>query len=250
MATQTKPKRKKTEAPPKVLNVAFVWDMSGSMDAILGATVEGTQGYLMDLQTEERKLVEEHGKGIYTRLSLTAFDTVFEPWLIDKPILDIDVKEIVSRYGPRGGTALYDAIANTVTALDTSAAGRNEEKFLVIVMTDGHENSSREYGLASDGKKKLFNLIKRYEKKGNWTFVYLGANVDAYAESASIGFAQGNTMSYSATADSAIRTASAVYNVTNTLRNHVAMASSTTFDDAGEEQDVRDEDDPTRKLNS
>lgn len=243
MATKTKPKQKKTETAPKVLNVAFVWDMSGSMAAIDGATREGTNGYLMDLQTEERKLIAKHGVDTYTRFSLTAFDTAFETWLVDEPIMNIDIESVIARYGPRGGTALYDAIANTITQLDTS--GRDNEKFLMIVMTDGHENASKEYG-GPDGKTKLFNLIKRYEAKGNWTFVYLGANVDAYAEARDIGIPLGNTMAYSASPGSTSKTASAVYNVTNSLRFAALDSSATSFHDAGEEQDVRDADDPGR----
>lgn len=244
MATQTKTK-KKTAAPPKTLNVAFVWDMSGSMMSIDDVTREGTRGYIMDLQAEEKKLAKKHGEGIYTRFSLTAFDTVFEQWLVDTPISEIDVDSVINRYGPRGGTALYDAVANTITALDTSSAGRKGEKFLVIVMTDGGENSSREYG-GPDGKRKLFNLVKRYEKKGNWTFVYLGANVDAYAEASAMGVVAGNVMAYSSTPTSAKGTASAVSNVTSHLRMSSLDASPTSFADAGEEQDIRDEDDPSR----
>lgn len=237
MATQTKTKTKKQVAPPNVLNVAFVWDMSGSMDAIFGATKEGTQGYLLDLQKEERKLIKKHGEGVYTRLSLTIFDTVFEPWVVDTPILDVDVKKLVNEYIPRGGTALYDAIARTVTQL----SNRENEKFLVVVMTDGRENSSQEYSLRNDGKKKLFNLVKRYEKKGNWTFVYLGANVDAYSEAAAIGIPAGNAAYYATTGGSVAAASAGMSNITRTLSNSNNTSTSTAFADAGESNDYRDE---------
>ena len=243
VATQTKQKKTKKETKPKPLNVGFVWDMSGSMGSIWETTKEGTNGYLVDLVAEEKRLIEEHGEDVYTRFSLTAFDTVFEEWLDNVPILDIDIPAVIEKYIPRGGTALYDAIAHTVTKLDTSSAGRKGEKFLVVVMTDGQENSSREYG-PPNGKDRIFKLVQRYEKKGNWTFVYLGANVDAYAEAKSMGIAVGNTISYSATKGSASRTSDVITEMTSTLRASARASSDLLVSESGNESDLRDDDDP------
>lgn len=218
------------------------------MGSILDATKEGTQGYIMDLIGEEEKLRAEHGKGDYTFFSLTVFDTVFEQWVIDQPVSQVDVPALIGRYQPRGMTALYDAVANTVTDLESSLRknGRDKEKCLVIVMTDGGENSSKEYG-GPGGKKRLFDLVKGYEKKGNWTFVYLGANVDAYAEAAAMGIPQGNTAYYSSTSGS-VATASAglsASNITFTASNQ--NSTQTFFGDAGQSQDYRDGDDKEKK---
>jgi hypothetical protein len=173
-----------------------------------------------------------------------AFDTVFEQWIDDKPISEINIDAVISEYQPRGSTALYDAIANTITNLANQLKGaRKNEKCLVIVMTDGQENSSKEYGLRENGRKRLFDLIKSYEKKGNWTFVYLGANVDAFAEARDIGIPQGNAAYYAATTDSVVATASAMSPMTTALRGSASGQSSTTFDDAGLQQDYRDADD-------
>lgn len=237
MATKTKTrKREKAQAAPEVLNVAFVWDMSGSMAQIRDATIEGTSKYISDLQKEEAKLVAEHGEGVYTRFSLTAFDTVFEKWIVNEPIASIDVPSMISRYQPRGWTALYDAIANTIT--DVSAI-RGEAKNLLIVMTDGQENSSVEYG-GEGGRQRLFDLVKAYEAKGNWTFVYLGANVDAYAEARSIGIPTGNAAFYSASGQSVATASASLTGTTSGLRTNKAHATTDFF--VGE-NDFRDEDD-------
>lgn len=241
MATKTKAKTK-----TNVLNVAIVWDMSGSMGSIVGATKEGIQGYLMDLISEEKKLIEEKGEGVYTRLSVTAFDTVFERWVENEPILDIDVAKIIDQYGPRGGTALYDAIANTITDL-SARIGERKEAVLMVVMTDGQENSSREYAVQAGGRERLFDLIKRQEKKG-WTFVYLGANVDAYTEASAIGIPTGNTAYYSATTDSVAVASASMTPVTRAYRMGATGPSgpkgtSTAFGDAGQKQDFREEED-------
>jgi von Willebrand factor type A domain len=241
VATATK-SRKTTKTD--VLNVAFVWDMSGSMASVDGATREGTRGYLMDLAKEEKKLVKKNGEGIYTRFSLMAFDTAFEQWLDDMPISEISIDAIINEYQPRGGTALYDAIANTITTLASRLKGdRKNEKCLVIVMTDGHENASKEYSLRENGKKRLFDLIKAYEKKGNWTFVYLGANVDSFAEAAAIGIPQGNAAYYSASPVSVNLTAASLTGVTKSRRASASASSDVSFADANLIQDYRDEDD-------
>lgn len=240
MATATKSKERKKAAPPNTLNVAFCWDMSGSMSSVTEATKEGTRGYLLDLQAEEKKLVKKNGAGVYTRLSLTAFDTVFEQWLVDQPIADVNVGTVISRYIPRGGTALYDAVANTIADLSKSLGDRQNEKCLMIVMTDGGENSSQEYGLHQNGKQKLFDLIKKFEAKGNWTFVYLGANVDAYAEATAMGISQGSSAYYSSTPGSVHAASASLSGVTSTLRSSAGSSLNDSFTDSGLSQDYRD----------
>ena len=232
----------KTKETTGVLNVAFVWDMSGSMGTVHEATRQGTYDYLNDLLAEEAKLVEKEGEGVYTRFSLTAFDTVFERWLINEPIAGINPSEIVSKYWPRGGTALYDAIAHTITEIEAQlkAEEREEEKVLVIVMTDGQENSSQDYALRDNGRQRLMELIQSYEAKGNWTFVYLGANVDAYAEASSIGIAPGNTASYSPTAGSTYAVMGGVSNITMERRSSMRGQTVSAFADAGVTSDYRD----------
>lgn len=236
MATTTKRKTAKKKAVVNKLNVAYVWDMSGSMSACTHGTIEGTRSYLADLHKQEGELVDEHGEGVYTRFSLTCFDTVFEQWVIDEPVAEVALARL-DGYIPRGGTALYDAIANTITDLDVRLKGgdRDDERVLVVVMTDGGENSSKEYAVQANGRERLNKLIKRYEKKGNWTFVWLGSGLDAMKEAANVGIATGNTAafdhanhwSYAAVSDS-------LGNVTRSRRSGSAMLSSTAFADAGE----------------
>jgi hypothetical protein len=60
----------------------------------------------------------------------------------------------------------------------------------IIILTDGVENSSHTYT-----KSHLKDLIEAKMKDG-WTFVYLGANQDAFAEAGSIGIAPSCTMNF------------------------------------------------------
>ena len=101
-------------------------------------------------------------------------------------------------------TALYDAIAHTVVQTDRQlqADRRETEKVLVVVMTDGLENSSTDYDAHA-----IAELVRSYEQRPNWTFVYLGAGHDsihATREAAvQMGYKADNAMRWAHDADSA-----------------------------------------------
>lgn len=229
--TQAKKKTTRKAKTTTALNVALVLDMSGSMRGIRDAAVEGANTYIKDLQDD---------KGAdTTRFTLVIFDHLYEVWQKDTSIKEIPF--VGDEYQPRGNTALYDAIAKSIAELDS--AGRKDEKHLVVILTDGFENSSVEYR-GEDGRQRLAKMIESYEARGNWTFVYLGANdYDVKATAASIGVREGNAAYYSATPSSVMRSAGAVSGMTINAKYDTAMASSTSFEDAGLTTDFRDEDD-------
>jgi hypothetical protein len=96
-----------------------------------------------------------------------------------------------------GMTALYDAIGKAIT--DVSAAHKKmkkadrPDKVLVAIVTDGHENASREFNQSS-----IRTLISKQEKQ-DWQFVYLAADQDATVASSAIGVSRGSTISYTNT---------------------------------------------------
>jgi LmbE family N-acetylglucosaminyl deacetylase len=233
--------KKKGAKATGILNVAFVWDMSGSMNMVDSATREGTLSYLKDLQREERRLAKKKA-GVYTRLSLTVFDTVFEQWLVNEAVADVDAQALINRYQPRGYTALYDAIANTIseTAKRMRDEAREDERVMVIIMTDGGENSSREFGRGVNGRQRILELIKSYEKKGTWTFVWLGAGEAALAEAVDLGIARGNTVSYDSSFESVKAVSASLGSVTDTRRRGAAGQTVSAFADAGLGTDYTD----------
>jgi len=87
-------------------------------------------------------------------------------------------------YKPRGSTALMDAIGRLVK--DWKGTSNPS----VVILTDGLENSSHKFT-----KAHIKDLIEQKTNEG-WTFAYLGANQDAFAEAGSIGIAPGCTMNY------------------------------------------------------
>jgi hypothetical protein len=63
---------------------------------------------------------------------------------------------------------------------------------IVAIMTDGMENSSKEFT-----HTMVRDLITRQEQEFNWQFLYMGADQDAIEVGASIGVRAGRSLTYS-----------------------------------------------------
>ena len=55
------------------------------------------------------------------------------------------------------------------------------DKVIVVVLTDGNDNSSKEYDQTS-----IKALVESYSTRG-WEFIFLGANIDAYSQGSALG---------------------------------------------------------------
>jgi ADP-heptose:LPS heptosyltransferase len=65
---------------------------------------------------------------------------------------------------------------------------------VVIIMTDGEENSSRQWGAIH-----LKALIEQLEDSNSWTVTFLGANQDSILTAETLGINRGNSISYHST---------------------------------------------------
>lgn len=161
--------------------VNFILDKSGSMSSVQDSTISGFNEYIQTLQKDKKSKYE---------FTLTLFDTI-----TSQPHIQKDIKDVPSlnkeTYNPDGYTALYDAVCTTIK--NTKEA--KNQKVLTVIMTDGEENSSKEYT-----QVEMKNLIEDKEKEGNWKFVYLGANQDSYAAAQKFGINPNNTANFNATA--------------------------------------------------
>lgn len=148
------------------------------MSACFDTTVSGFNEYVQTLK-----------KKAGVSFTLTRFNSSkIETPYVCAPIKD--VKEL-DDYFPCGLTPLYDAIGKTILAIDRSIQKRSDNPaVIVIVMTDGQENSSVEFGGI-----QVRDMIKTREAAG-WDFVYLGADHDSWQQSSGLGFSRANTMSY------------------------------------------------------
>ena len=165
-------------------DITVVLDRSGSMQSTKSDTIGSFNSFL----AEQRKVTGQ------ATVSLVQFDDQYEPAYEGRPLDDApDLTD--DTYVPRGMTALLDAIGRTIVRTDERFAkqGSRAELVIFVIITDGHENASKEYD-----REKVFKLIRSYEREHNWQFVFLGANQDAIAEAGDIGIVAQRAMTYGA----------------------------------------------------
>ena len=159
--------------------VVFLLDRSGSMDIIKGSTIENFNAYLHDLKTEKD-----------LTFTLVQFDSVSRDIvhyglpIAEMPLLTAETFE------PRAGTPLIDAAVLTIRR--AQEVYKPDDKVIITILTDGHENASRKFAVAD-----LHELIAHVESHG-WEVMYIGAGIDAYHDAGLFGIAVGKTMSYDA----------------------------------------------------
>jgi Mg-chelatase subunit ChlD len=174
-------------------HICFVLDRSGSMSTIADDVVGGFNTFLADQQADGNDAV----------MTLVQFDTQdpFEVVADAVPIAEM-VPLTGATFVPRAGTPLFDALGRAIAHVSARQAKLAElhvaqDDVLVVAFTDGEENSSQELTRA-----QLFALIKDREAAG-WTFAYMGANQDAYAEAGDMGLDPGRAANWAADAQGA-----------------------------------------------
>ena len=123
-------------------DITIILDRSGSMMATRDAAIEGFNALI----TDQKKLDGE------CRVSLCHFDDHFNdadmPSYLLKPIAEVPLLT-PGTYLPRGYTALHDAMGRTINEIGARLSALPEadrpENVIVVVVTDGQENASREF---------------------------------------------------------------------------------------------------------
>lgn len=117
----------------------------------------------------------------------TEYDIVYRPRPIDRAP--------TYRLQPRGGTALLDGIGRFVTEIGGELARTREDrrpgKVLIVIVTDGDENSSKRWSL-----RAVHDLIVQQQQVYRWEFVFLGANIDSFSVARSFGIPSASTMDF------------------------------------------------------
>jgi Mg-chelatase subunit ChlD len=196
--------------------VSFVLDETGSMQNVKQATIAGFNEYVGTLR--------ENGKGV--RFTLTQFNSDKVKVMLNNVKMR-DVPDLTDEtYQPSSLTPLYDAIGQTIRSAEEATDGK-KRNVLVVIQTDGHENDSREFT-----RQSIFNLIQE-KKKAGWTFVFLGADQDAWEVGQQLGLDRGNVSSY----DSA-ETAKTFTRVATATMSYVSRGGKQT-DDFWEDEKYR-----------
>lgn len=206
-------------------HISVILDRSGSMGSIMNDTIGGFNTFLKSQQ-------EAPGEATF---SLTQFDTAYEPNYSFLSISEV-AQLTTSTFVPRGGTALYDAIGLTVVECGEKLAAMDEadrpEKVILVILTDGEENSSKEYSY-----QMVQDLIKKQQDVFSWEFIFLGANIDAKRLGTGLGIKAGNSMTFGANAkgvDSTFGSLSA--NMTSYRSMSVDQMKTSAFFNSADEQ--------------
>jgi hypothetical protein len=163
---------------PAPVHVAVVLDRSGSMASIADDVVGGFNTFLAEQRTQPGRAA----------VTLAQFDgqEPFELLVDGVPLAEVtDLAR--SAYQPRGNTPLYDAVGHMIARVDARAAAEPDEDQVVVIITDGLENASREHT-----RDTVVGLIEDRRSRG-WSFVFLAADQDAFAEGGRIGMTRGAT---------------------------------------------------------
>lgn len=172
-----------TKVAERVLNL-IILDESGSMSGLEKVSVDGVNETIQTIKSSFEKSPEQ--KQLLTFVTFS--DKYGSPYRIRFDLDDISVvnKYEMKDYCPGGKTPLYDTMGKTLTEMEKIAT--DDDLVLVTIITDGYENSSREYD-----REMVNALVKRLDEK-DWVFTYIGANQDAVLEAGRIGIH--NAMNY------------------------------------------------------
>lgn len=165
-------------------HIVFIVDKSGSMGSIKSDAIGGFNSFLKDQKACPGE----------ASLTLVLFDHEYHGRIEYSNIQD--AKELTSNtYQPSGMTALLDAMGRTIDSqgelLSKMSESDRPNKVIVVVITDGEENSSKEYT-----RQRIKEMIKLQQETYNWEFIFLAANQDAFAEAEKFGFQAKNTTNY------------------------------------------------------
>ena len=154
-------------------SIYFTLDRSGSMYSCINDTIGGFNHFI-----ESQKKDNPQGN-----MNLFLFDNEFENIYESKNIQKVE-KLSSSTYTPRGSTSLLDAIGKTIKKAE------KDENPMIVILTDGEENTSKTYTLAH-----VKDLIQMKESIG-WKFVFLGANQDAIQIGGLMGIPEASAMTF------------------------------------------------------
>ena len=169
--------KKKTEDR---IDLTVVVDRSGSMAELKEEAEKGLNAFF--------KKQREAAPNTY--VTLVQFDTEYEFVHHDEPIAQVVNYSLI----PRGCTALLDAVGKAgAEALERFNKHKDIAKKIFVVLTDGHENSSHEW------TKKKVKLSLDALKDCACEIIFLGANIDSFAEAGPLGVPQASTANYAAT---------------------------------------------------
>lgn len=171
----------------KHVDITFILDKSGSMESVTNDTIGGFNSFIEEQQKSKKD----------NQITFTLYQFSNTP----SKIIDAkDIKEVekltTENYIANGiSTSLLDAVGLAINETGKRLDKINDQdkpaKVIIVIQTDGEENSSKEFNFS-----KIKEMITHQETKYNWKFVFLGAGIDAAKQSSMMGIHTNNSMQY------------------------------------------------------
>lgn len=187
--------------------LVFILDRSGSMQGLEEDTIGGFNGLI------EKQMKEKGDAVVTTVLFDNKYDMIYD---------NADIKKIPKmtrkEYYARGSTALMDAVGRTINHVKhrhkMALKSETPEHTMVVIITDGYENSSKEFD-----RQTIREMIERQREKHGWEFLFLGANIDAEKEAESYGISKKRAVTYLADSEGTEMNFNAVCRAASQIRN-------------------------------
>ena len=193
--------------------IVCVLDRSGSMEQIIDDAIGGINRLIKDQQ--------EMTEGRAT-MTIALFDNEYLVVAENKPVEMVQPFDRRT-YKPRGSTALLDAVGRTIDEMGRRYANLPEDKrpgkVLFVILTDGHENASRQYGY-----DRIAEMVKHQTDRYGWVFMYLSADIDAFTHAGRLNI--GTSVSYRGTGQSIGATYSVASSAARQFRSYGASGMS------------------------
>lgn len=176
----------KTPAPAGPAHSYVLLDRTGSMGGIWDEALGSVNAYVDALSKPEDGSAPDAGE----KVTLAVFDhhSVLHFDVIRKGVHLPDWKKVTNADAtPRGMTPLFDALARMVALAEAD----NPDRAVIVVMTDGAENASKE--VTKDGAKAA---LDRARARG-WEVVFLGADFAKFSDADAVGVAGSKSMAMS-----------------------------------------------------
>jgi uncharacterized protein YegL len=160
----------------KRLEMVFVLDRSGSMGPMKNDTIGSFNNFIAN----QRSLVSD----VSAKFTMIQFDTKYDVIVDGIDIADVpDLTNTTYQCG--GWTALYDAIGKAIDTVGnrlTTDPDASNVKVVMVILTDGEENSSKEYN-----GNRVKEMIAHQESNYGWEFIYMSSSPDAFTDGNTIG---------------------------------------------------------------
>lgn len=176
--------------------IVCIVDRSGSMGSMQVEAQGGINAF-----------VEEQQKVGKANLTIIEFDTY-----VNTVCDQVNINEAAEyTLKPRGMTALLDAIGLVIA--DKEKYTSEDGKTIVVVMTDGGENSSKEWS-----RDRINDLINERKEDG-WEFMFLAAGQNAIEVGQSYGFDKDSTVTFANSGHGVHHATNVASAYTSTLRS-------------------------------